>query len=281
MANRNLAYIVKDQEPLELSADNTVRRACHSMWERRSGSVLVVDDRRRLKGIFTGRDAVRLLANVKDAGSACLAQAMTREPVTVTSKSRAIDALRAMADGGFRHVPVIEDGTIKGVVSRGDLKGMELEEFRWEQLGPPRGSGRSFRALADIVRGRKPLVTGEDETVQHVCRDMWQCRCGCSLVVDGKQHLSGIFTGRDAVRVLATAEDPGATRVRHAMTRTPVTLTADGSAIDALRIMNDGGFRHLPIVDNGTILGVVSRGDFTGVEIDRLEEEEHLKEVIW
>jgi CBS domain-containing protein len=281
MANRDLTYIVKDQEPLELSADDTVRQACRSMWERRSGSVLIVDDRRCLNGIFTGRDGVRLLANVKDAGAACLAQAMTPEPVTITSKSRAIDALRAMAEGGFRHVPVIEDGVIKGVVSRGDLKGMELEEFRWEQTGPPRGSGRSYRALAEIISGRKPLVIGEDQTVQHVCRGMWQCRCGCSLLVDSQQRLSGIFTGRDAVRVLATAEDAGATRVSDAMTRTPVTLTAEGTAIDALRAMNDGGFRHLPIVGNGRILGVVSRGDFTGIEIDRLEEEEHLKEVIW
>ena len=65
------------------------------------------------------------------------------------------------------------------------------------------------------------------------------------------------------------------------MTKMPVTLTPEASAIEALRAMNDGGFRHVPIISNGRILGVVSRSDFTGVEIDRLEEEEHLKEVIW
>jgi CBS domain-containing protein len=138
MANRELAYIVKDQDPLALSADDTVRQACRSMWERRSGSALVVDDLKRLIGIFTGRDAVRLLAKAKDVGSARLAHAMTSDPVTVTPKSRAIDALRAMAQGGFRHVPVTENGAIKGIVSRNDLKGVELEEFRWEQTGPPR-----------------------------------------------------------------------------------------------------------------------------------------------
>ena len=93
--------------------------------------------------------------------------------------------------------------------------------------------------------------------------------------------MSGIFTGRDAVRVLATAEDAAATRLKEAMTSNPVTLTPGSSAIDALRAMDDGGFRHLPVIDNGRILGVVSRGDFTGIEIDRLDEEEHLKEVIW
>jgi CBS domain-containing protein len=281
MTNRELAYIVRDQDPLVFSADDTVRAACRSMWERRSGSVLVVDDRKRLAGIFTGRDAVRILATAKDAGSIRLAQAMTREPVTVPPKSRAIDALRVMAEGGFRHVPVTADGSIRGVVSRGDLKGMELEEFRWEQAGPPRDSGRSFRALPDIIRGRKPLLIGEDELVERACRGMWQGRCGCSLVLDKSQHLAGIFTGRDTVRVLGSADNAGALPIREAMTPVPVTITPNGSAIEALRAMNDGGFRHLPVVENGSIVGVVSRTDFTGIEIDRLEEEDHLKEVIW
>ena len=99
--------------------------------------------------------------------------------------------------------------------------------------------------------------------------------------VDRQRRISGIFTGRDAVRLLATAEDPAATPVADAMTRAPRTITPESSAIDALRAMDDGGFRHLPVVDSGKILGVVSRADFTGVEIDRLDEEEHLKEVIW
>ena len=83
---------------------------------------------------------------------------MTRNPVTITPKSRAIDALRAMSEGGFRHVPVTEDGTIKGVVSRGDLKGMEFEEFRWKFIGPARGSATSFREVAHIIEGQKPLL---------------------------------------------------------------------------------------------------------------------------
>jgi CBS domain-containing protein len=281
MTNREIAYIVKDQDPLVLSADDTVGQACRSMWARRSGSVLVVDEGKCLTGIFTGRDAVRVVATTKDAGSTRLGQAMTREPITVAPKSRAIDALRAMAEGGFRHLPVIADGSIRGVVSRGDLKGMELEEFRWEQAGPPRGSGRSFRAVADIIQGRKPLVVGEDENVERACRGMWQGRCGYSLVLNEEQTLVGIFTARDAVRILGIAQNAGAMPVMEAMTSAPVTMTANGSAIEALRAMNDGGFRHLPIIDNGSVVGVVSRTDFTGVEIDRLEEEEHLKEVIW
>ena len=133
MTNRKLAYIVKDQKPLVLSADETVQHACRSMWERRTGSVLVVDSQQRLKGIFTGRDAVRLLAKGEDAAATLLAKAMTPKPVTVTPDSRAIDALRAMSDGGFRHVPVIEDGSICGVVSRADFTGIEIDRLDEEE----------------------------------------------------------------------------------------------------------------------------------------------------
>jgi CBS domain-containing protein len=45
--------------------------------------------------------------------------------------------------------------------------------------------------------------------------------------------------------------------------------------------MNEGGFRHLPVVEEGRIWGVLSRGDFSGVELERLDEEIHLAECIW
>jgi CBS domain-containing protein len=281
MTNRVLAYIIKDQEPLLLGVDATVRDACRRMCERRSGSVLALDIGQHLSGIFTGRDAVRLLANGTDAGTTPLARAMTRRPVTIAPKSRAIDALRAMLEGGFRHLPVTEEGSIKGVVSRGDFKGMELEEFRWQENEQPRGAPQMFRALADILQGRKALEVGEDESVQQACRRMRRRKSGCALVVDAERRLCGIFTGRDAVRVAATAENAAATRLKQAMTRDPVTLPPAASAVEALRAMNDGGFRHLPILKDGAIIGVVARSDFTGIEVDRLDEEEHLKEVIW
>jgi len=281
MTNRELAYIVKDQKPLVLAPDETVREACRRMWERRSGSVLVVDRQQRLIGIFTGRDAVRLLAKGKDAGAADLAKAMTRNPVTITPRSRAIDALRAMSEGQFRHVPVTEDGRILGVVSRGDFKGMEFEEFLWPNALKTVGAATTFREIARVIEGQRPLLLAEDETVQHACRSMWRLKRGSTLVIDSQECLSGIFTGRDAVRVLARIENAAAIGLVEAMTRNPVTITPESSAIDGLRAMNDGGFRHLPVVENGKILGVVSRSDFTGTEVDRLDEEEHLKEVIW
>ena len=70
------------------------------MWERRTGSVLILDDQQRLTGIFTGRDAVRTLAEGKSAKVTTLAQAMTPNPITTTPDHRTVDALREMSNRG-------------------------------------------------------------------------------------------------------------------------------------------------------------------------------------
>jgi CBS domain-containing protein len=140
MTNRCLAFICKDQNPLMLAARQTVQDACRQMCERRVGAVLVIDDKRRLTGIFTGRDAMRALAECKDPAETTLAVAMTPDPDTIAPERNAIDALRTMSDGGYRHLPIVKDGKIVGIVSRGDFKGLELDRLEdethlWERIG--------------------------------------------------------------------------------------------------------------------------------------------------
>lgn len=140
MINRKLAFIVKDQNPLTMTANETVQHACLRMWERRVGAVLVTDDKQRLTGIFTGRDAVRTLAESKNSAETTLAEAMTPDPDTIAPERTAIDALRAMSDRGYRHLPIVANGKILGIVSRGDFKGLELDRLEdethlWECIG--------------------------------------------------------------------------------------------------------------------------------------------------
>jgi CBS domain-containing protein len=109
---------------------------------------------------------------------------------------------------------------------------------------------------------------------------MWERRTGSVLVLDDQQRLTGIFTGRDAVRTLAEGKSAKVTTLVQAMTPNPITTTPDHRAVDALREMSNRGFRHLPVVEGGRICGVVSRSDFLGMEIDRLDEDNHLCECI-
>jgi CBS domain-containing protein len=136
------------------------------------------------------------------------------------------------------------------------------------------------RKLANIVKGQKLVALTERETVQQACRCMWESRTGSVLVLDDQQHLIGIFTGRDAVRTLAEGKSAQETALGQAMTPNPITITPDNRALDALREMCNRGFRHLPVVGSGRIWGVVSRSDFLGTEIDRLDDENHLWECI-
>ncbi|WP_237215673.1 CBS domain-containing protein [Falsiroseomonas oryziterrae] len=130
------------------------------------------------------------------------------------------------------------------------------------------------RHLDDMVHHRDPVTMPPDATVQEACRKMRTHRIGCVLVTDAQDRLLGIFTGRDAVcRIGAECHDPARTRLSEVMTAHPQTLPPQASALDALRLMQDGGFRHVPLVRDGVAVGVVSRGDFRAMEHARLNEE--------
>jgi CBS domain-containing protein len=137
------------------------------------------------------------------------------------------------------------------------------------------------RSLMTIVKDQNPLILNANSSVRAACAEMCRCRTGSVLVVDDQQRLCGIFTGRDAVRVMANHPAEGEILLSDCMTAEPVTIGPKARAIDALRLMSDGGFRHLPVVDNGRIWGIVSRSDFLGSEIERLDEDEHLAQCIW
>jgi CBS domain-containing protein len=138
-----------------------------------------------------------------------------------------------------------------------------------------------MRKMSDLIRDQKPLILAAGASVVEAARQMRDRHVGAVLVADDKGGLAGIFTGRDAVsRVLAEGKDPAKTTLREVMTPDPETMTPRHDAIDALRLMQDARCRHLPIVHECIILGIVSRGDFRGTEIDRFDEETGLWERI-
>jgi CBS domain-containing protein len=130
----------------------------------------------------------------------------------------------------------------------------------------------TLRNMCDIIR-RTPITVLPTATVQQACREMYQHRVGAILIVDEHHHLLGIFTGRDAVRLLAEGLNPAHTHLDAVMTRNPSHLPPGHNAVEALRLMHDGGFRHVPVVEGGRLVGIVSHGDFRHFEQARLDEE--------
>ena len=138
-----------------------------------------------------------------------------------------------------------------------------------------------MRQMADMVRNQDPVTLPPEATVKDACQRMRDRRIGAVLIIEADRRLVGIFTGRDAVhRVLAEGKNAARTTLAEVMTRDPDAMPPGNTAIEALRLMEDRRFRHLPIVDDGKVVGIVSRFDFSGIELDRLDEETGLWERI-
>ncbi len=104
----------------------TVAEAATVMGERHVSSALVLRDGAAV-GIITERDMVRALAAHFDAASHSVAEWMTADPITIEPDVTVEQALEVMLRCGFRHLPVIENETLVGVVSIRDLSAAELE----------------------------------------------------------------------------------------------------------------------------------------------------------
>ena len=119
----------------------------------------------------------------------------------------------------------------------------------------------SLRSLRSIISGQPPATAEKTATVLEAAILMKAKSKGALLVCDGTK-LTGIFTERDALfRVIAAGRDAATTTLADVMTPQPMTMHPDEPFIKALRLMHTRGFRHLPVVENGRPIGVVSARD--------------------
>lgn len=124
-----------------------------------------------------------------------------------------------------------------------------------------------IRPLRSFLADKKPLTVPGTAFVPEAARLMRDRNLGAVMVVSGKE-LVGVFTERDALfRVLAAGRDPATTPVSAVMTKNPQTIHPDKPFVEALRMMLEGGFRNVPIVEDGEVLGMVSVRDALDLEV--------------
>ncbi len=105
---------------LTVVPSETLDRTAQVMTERKVGSAVVIRDG-RLEGIVTERDILRAVARGLVPWSTEVKECMTERPVTVSPAATSGQAMSLMLNGGFRHLPVMEDGVLAGIVSLRDL----------------------------------------------------------------------------------------------------------------------------------------------------------------
>lgn len=123
-------------------------------------------------------------------------------------------------------------------------------------------------AEVEILRRFDPIMLPPNATVMMAARHM-RARNDTAVLITEGDTLLGIFTERDGIsRVLAEGKDPVETTLADVMTDNPNTVGPHDSADEIVRLMEALQCRHLPIVEDGKTVGVVSRGklSFSAVE---------------
>ena len=114
---------VMTQASVVESPTDSLRSAAEAMWRQQTGSLLVMDGD-VLLGIVTERDIMKAIARGWDPEQAAVSDVMTREVLTIGPESSLHEAARLMAARWIRHLPVVRDGDVVGVVSQRDLVGV-------------------------------------------------------------------------------------------------------------------------------------------------------------
>jgi CBS domain-containing protein len=134
------------------------------------------------------------------------------------------------------------------------------------------------RTIKSIMEPGKFLTAPPGTTVSQAARLMAAKNTGAVLVVD-EGGLVGIFTERDVVfRVIAQGLDPAATGIGTVMTRSPLALAPDRTYGHALLLMQEHGFRHVPVVENGRPIGIVSSRKAMDPELEEFVSEQRRRE---
>ncbi|RLN29222.1 CBS domain-containing protein CBSCBSPB3-like [Panicum miliaceum] len=262
---------------LTIPEGTTVSDACRRMATRRVDAVLLTDAQGLLSGIVTDKDiATRVIAEGLRVEQTIMSKIMTHNPTYVMSNTLAIEALQKMVQGKFRHLPVVENGEVIAMldIARCLYDAIARLEKAAEQgsaiaaavEGVERQLGGNFSApsaLIETLRERmfkpslstiitentKVAIVSPTDPVCVAAQKMREFRVN-SVVVASGNTLQGIFTSKDVLmRVVAQNIPPELTLVEKVMTANPDCATLDTTILDALHIMHDGKFLHIPVID--------------------------------
>ncbi|RQM10933.1 hypothetical protein B5M09_002481 [Aphanomyces astaci] len=294
-------------DPAQTIADTaSVRDCCHVMRSKQVDAVLVVRGDGSLAGILTDNDICRRVVAANLPSQTIVSQVMTPNIKYVSPDESALDAMVLMHEGHFRHLPVVDQGTVVGILSIGKclfdaIQRLEQANAATEALQQSllhQNNSRQSKHTAGPIMADKllstsitlstiltndttvaPLVTRQT-TVQAAATAMAQAR-KAAIVMEG-QHLIGLFSPNElALRVIAQGLDPVTTLVGDVMLLDPEFGDPDMPVLEGMQIMHEFGCLNLPVLlANGQVAGLVdvlsmSYGSFSiiyGDSREKLEE---------
>eukprot|EP00934_Nitzschia_sp_Nitz4_P007240 Nitzschia sp. Nitz4//scaffold121_size67750//41550//50848//NITZ4_006072-RA/size67750-augustus-gene-0.40-mRNA-1//-1//CDS//3329534363//7230//frame0 len=290
-----LRSLLVGKSPTTVSPETSVLEAGLSMAESRKASLVV--ERGRLVGIFGFKDMMtRVVARELPVETTSVATVMTSDPEAVLPEMTVLEALQTMHDHKFLTLPVCEaDGTVLGVVDvmdviygcggadgwRSVFSGtLDLEDVSetaslYSGLGSttkPLNPPKDTRTVAKL-RPKKPFISTDEATILSVAQMLTSKRGDAAIVVKNNGGLVGIVTDTDFTRrVVDKHINPEVSSISEIMTPNPKFVSASGSALDAMTMMIENHFRHLPVSDeDGAVVGVLDIAKCLHDAISKLE----------
>lgn len=131
-----------------------------------------------------------------------------------------------------------------------------------------------LKIIPDIVKDQSICTLPASGTAIEAAKAMEAHNCAAVVITDEDGKLTGIVTERDLTRhIVADDRDPKSTMLGDFMTKDPDALAPDDSALDALKLMQARGYRHLPVVDQDRVVGMVSVRDLYAAVKESLEKD--------
>ncbi|HEX9712030.1 MAG TPA: CBS domain-containing protein [Actinomycetota bacterium] len=129
------------------------------------------------------------------------------------------------------------------------------------------------------IMTKATVTDAADDTLAEAAARMWNAQTGSLLVMEG-EHLLGIVTERDLLRAVANGQDPKQMPLKDIMRTDVITIGPQSSLKEAAKLMATKWIRHLPIVEGGRVVGIISQRDLTGVLADALHEPAALHKLV-
>lgn len=131
-----------------------------------------------------------------------------------------------------------------------------------------------IRHIIGTKQNRQILMVKTTDLVMTAAETLARNRIGALIVSDDGDTLDGILSERDIVRALGTVGGSCLTQqVRDLMTSTVIACHPEDTSISVAEKMSDGRFRHMPVIENNRIIGVVSIGDVVKARITEVQQE--------
>jgi|GEM_PF-759298 len=247
----------------------TVFEACQILFKNRIGALIVIDRNKKPIGIFTERDLLnRVVALDRNPKKLLLSEVMTKGIKVATAAASYQEVYGMMSENNIRHLPIVENEMLVAIVSMRDL----LRYSFFKKIDQETISAWMIKEVVTV---------NHDQTVYDACKLMHEHKIGSVIVVSKKKPV-GIVTERDILtKVVAEQRDYNKTCISDIMTTDIKFATTKSGYKEVYELMNRNNIRHLPIVEKGRLVAIVSIRDLLRFNMRSMEQiiSEQMKEL--